>query len=684
MDDKYFVLPNFRFLHTLNDLLSQFMRKIAVTLALVAFCIAAHPQQKTIDSLIAKVSSSKDIKQKRSLWKQIHYLPGGDLALLKHGRKELERAKLSTEVQSQLSALLDICLASELLNDPPTLLDAALQGIRICQNTRSDQYLPDFLIFASFAYILERDIRHSINYSLYAAKLLAAKNDIQRTISRYSNLETGYTELKMPDSARYFARRELSLANQLKGPDKWQGLYAAYTDMGEELMNTGRTDSALFYYYRVIDVAGQHLHTHIDGYSENNIAKAYMQIGKPDSAIKYASDAYGQLSKEKRWDYLVVSADVLAKLYESRDPKKSIFYLKAQLATQDSLTANDRIKQLQLVGDKDQQREQELEAQQEKFNSRIRLYVVIGAATVLLVIGLILWRNNRRQKQINELLGEQKEEIEAQRDHLESALEKLKTTQTQLIQSEKMASLGELTAGIAHEIQNPLNFVNNFSEVSAELVDEMDEELDKGNVAEAKAISADIKQNLEKIMHHGKRADGIVKGMLEHSRTSTGQKEPTDLNTLADEYLRLAYHGLRAKDKDFNAELITRFDEKLPKINVVPQDIGRVLLNVINNAFYATQQKAKTAAPGYKPKVEISTLQQSGSAIVSVKDNGDGIPEAIKHKIMQPFFTTKPTGEGTGLGLSLSHDIVVKGHGGKIDIDTKGSEFTEFTITLPL
>ncbi len=299
-----------------------------------------------------------------------------------------------------------------------------------------------------------------------------------------------------------------------------------------------------------------------------------------------------------------------------------------------------------------------------------------------------LLHNNRvLEQKVQERTDEviqQKEEIESQRDELEKAFIELKSTQTQLIQSEKMASLGELTAGIAHEIQNPLNFVNNFSEVSAELIEEMDDEMDKGDVAEAKAISADIKQNLEKIRHHGQRADAIVKGMLQHSRVSSGQKEPTDLNALADEYLRLAYHGLRAKNKDFNAELVTHFDEKLPKISVIPQDIGRVLLNVINNAFYAAQQKAKTVAAGYKPTVEITTGQQNGSLIVSVKDNGNGIPEAIKDKIMQPFFTTKPTGEGTGLGLSLSYDIVVKGHGGKIDVKSVEGSESEFKITLPL
>jgi len=275
-------------------------------------------------------------------------------------------------------------------------------------------------------------------------------------------------------------------------------------------------------------------------------------------------------------------------------------------------------------------------------------------------------------------------EIKAAKQRAEDTLTDLRAAQKQLVQSEKMASLGELTAGIAHEIQNPLNFVNNFSEVSAELIDEMAEELDKGDIEEVKAIAGDIRDNLEKIRHHGKRADGIVKGMLQHSRTSSGQKEATDLNTLTDEYLRLSYHGLRAKDKSFNAELVTNFEKSLPKVSVVPQDIGRVILNLINNAFYATQQKQKTAGADYKPTVEVKTQVSGDHVLISVKDNGVGIPDNIKDKILQPFFTTKPTGEGTGLGLSLSYDIVVKSHGGNILINSTEGQGSEFIINLPL
>jgi two-component system NtrC family sensor kinase len=295
-----------------------------------------------------------------------------------------------------------------------------------------------------------------------------------------------------------------------------------------------------------------------------------------------------------------------------------------------------------------------------------------------------LRRINERKDELEAMVAARTAEITQQKNELQETVKELQATQAQLIQQEKLASLGELTAGIAHEIQNPLNFVNNFSEVSMELIEEMEEEMAKGDMEEANAIAADIKQNLEKIRHHGKRADGIVKGMLQHSRASSNIKEPTNLNTIADEYFRLAYHGLRAKDKSFNAELVANLDPNLPLINIVPQDVGRVLLNMFTNAFYAVHQKQKTIGGDFKPRVEVSTKVIGKEVEVIVRDNGSGIPDAIKDKIMQPFFTTKPAGEGTGLGLSLSYDIIVKAHKGHINIESKEGEGTAFIITLPL
>jgi len=341
------------------------------------------------------------------------------------------------------------------------------------------------------------------------------------------------------------------------------------------------------------------------------------------------------------------------------------------------------------------------------FNSWNNVIMLVCFFWLVIVFSRILFRRFQDLKQMvlqtsldNERLAKEKEiersqliekqnaglekQVEARTAQLKKSIDDLKTTQQQLVQSEKLASLGELTAGIAHEIQNPLNFVNNFSEVNTEMIDELEGELKLGNIDEALAIAAEIKGNEQKINHHGKRADGIVRNMLQHSRNNSGEKKPTDINALADEYMRLSYHGLRAKDKSFNSAMETHLDSTLPKLNVAPQDIGRVLLNLFNNAFYAVYQKKKHNPEGYLPQVVLTTTSTNGFLEISIKDNGNGIPDSIKDKVMQPFFTTKPTGEGTGLGLSMSYDIIVKGHGGSIDIDSKEGEYTEFILHIPI
>ena len=401
------------------------------------------------------------------------------------------------------------------------------------------------------------------------------------------------------------------------------------------------------------------------------LAHLYNSNGKYDSALYYSKAGLLLLEKVKRKESLDIAYRTLAEAYRNIGITDSAWiYFELSTVAKDSLLNSEKIKQLQNIGFDEQLRLQELEKENIEARSRFRTYTLLFSLGVFAIIAFLLYRNNKQKRKANSVL--------------EEALSNLKSTQSQLIHSEKMASLGELTAGIAHEIQNPLNFVNNFSEVSEELVTELKEELEKGDVEEAKDISDDVIENLKKINHHGQRASGIVKGMLEHSRTGDGKKDPTDLNKLADEYLRLAYHGLRAKDKSFNADFKTDFDASLPKIDVIPQDIGRVLLNLINNAFYAVDKKANENIDGYHPEVIISTKKMDETVEISVRDNGAGIPTEIKDKIFQPFFTTKSTGEGTGLGLSLSYDIVTKGHGGKLVTENISGRGTEFKVILPL
>jgi signal transduction histidine kinase len=429
------------------------------------------------------------------------------------------------------------------------------------------------------------------------------------------------------------------------------------------------------------------------------LTECYYKIGEFETALRYGLKCL-ELEKAYNLNNTLVKKRAslwLSKIYEELDDLGNAFaYLKIhQEITEESekLDELNRIADAEVKEILDRSRKEIEVLEQEQFESiqknriqRLWIISITGALLSALVILLVLFRNNKNKQKANKLLLSQKEKIQ-------DTLEKLEATQTQLIQSEKMASLGELTAGIAHEIQNPLNFVNNFSEINQELLLEVREGIASGNLEEVKDIIEDLTENEVKISEHGKRADSIVKGMLLHSRTATGEKTETDINALCDEYLRLAYHGLRAKDRNFNADFETQLDPSLPKIKVVPQDIGRVLLNLFNNAFCAASDEAlhvrqiisegqAKADSNFMAKLNVSTKLLDDKIQISISDNGPGIPEDIRDKIFQPFFTTKPTGEGTGLGLSLAYDIV-KAHGGQLKLETDENEGSTFFIILP-
>jgi len=423
----------------------------------------------------------------------------------------------------------------------------------------------------------------------------------------------------------------------------------------------------------------------------NELGQIYLKKKDFNSAIYYAS--YGLATAEKIHAVLEKrnAAGILSDIYsQTGDYKQAYYYSGLYKVLNDSLASEQDRKKLALdlieneLNNQKQQslllsKDNQLKQQQLHSEKLLKNFFIAGALAFLL-IAAIMFRNYKQKQKANNLLETQKKEIQA-------TLSELRSTQALLIQSEKMASLGELTAGIAHEIQNPLNFVNNFSDVNAELIDEVKKAMARGNVNEARDILNDVKENEQKINHHGRRADAIVKGMLQHSRTSSGQKELTDINKLADEYLRLAYQGMRAKDKTFAAEIKTDFDSSVVKINIVPQDIGRVILNLSNNAFYAINEKAERQSASDKPQVivqtkRVSSKTDSDMVEIWVKDNGNGIPPNIVDKIFQPFFTTKPTGQGTGLGLSLAYDIT-KAHGGEIKVETTEGEGSKFIVIIP-
>jgi two-component system, NtrC family, sensor kinase len=540
-------------------------------------------------------------------------------------------------------------------------------------------------LMSCYSYLAEFD--KALYYAREAVPLVQ-KYFPSRMAYPYVDVAKCFVDIHNDDSAIFYAEKSLTQYHSLtKTADDFVGLDPhAYilSTLALAYLDKGLNDSALFYFRRGMSAAvasniGVDL---IDIY--NGMSSLYTKTGNLDSATWYCKEVLA----EKMGRYyplgLLAATETLSRIYRNESKTDSALkYLEAATSLKDSLFNREKTAAAENLAFSEMEKEKELEASQLKYENRLKIFSLTGGLVATFVIALILYSHNRHRQRAYAQLMEQQSETVLQKTKAEQALSDLRSAQSQLIQSEKMASLGLLTAGIAHEIQNPLNFVNNFSEVNTELLQEMQEEIDKGNINQVKTIAQSIIGNEQKIMQHGKRADSIVKGMLHHSRASTGQKEPTDINALSDEYLRLSYHGLRAKDKLFNANLQTDFDASIGKINIIPQDIGRVLLNLYNNAFYAVSEKGKQNLEGYEPTVSVSTRKIGGKMEIRVKDNGNGIPQKVLDKIFQPFFTTKPAGQGTGLGLSMSYDII-KAHGGEIKVETKESEGSEFTIQMPL
>ncbi len=518
------------------------------------------------------------------------------------------------------------------------------------------------------------DYKKALYYYIDARKMYEARRDAEQLSYSDVCIADAYLDGNMLDSSLFFAKRGFAKDRELK--QDWS--YPALV-LGNVYAKRNQFDSALFYYRSTFKMTARN--DQVDIY--NGIATIYRTQKQTDSSRYYAKMALDTAQTIRYRKGAMRASELLSSAYEKSNPVEAIRYYKISMAIKDSLYNQEKISRVNGLVFDAQLREQELQATQVKYQNRLKMYGLLAVVGSFLSIALFLWRGNQRRKKAYALLQKQNQEIDIQKERLQQTLKELRSTQALLIQQGKMASLGELTAGISHEIQNPLNFVNNFSEVNKDLLAEMKDEISKGNFEEVKSIACSIEENEQKINHHGKRADAIVKGMLQHSRASTGQKELTDINVLADEYLRLSYHGMRAKDKLFIATIKTDFDERLNKIDIIPQDIGRVLLNLYNNAFYAVIEKRKLQPEGYETTVSVSTKKIGNKIRIIVKDNGNGIPQNIVDKIFQPFFTTKPAGQGTGLGLSLSYDII-KAHGGELTVETKEGEGSKFVIQLSL
>jgi len=557
-------------------------------------------------------------------------------------------------------------------------LELLFRGLSISREIKDKETESDCLDFMGIAYLGLGEYR--VGLYLVFQGMAINQNFPFKPMYPFllSNIGFAYEKLNMLDSARYFQEKARYIADTMK--QKMSPLYSGIlVDLGMIHTRLGNTELAKGYYREAIDIK-DHLNL---GPAQYELANLCYKLGQLDSSLYYARLGFVNCKNALEDAWVVNASRLLTKIFVDRKMIDSAFHYKSiVLSITDSLYSPQKFNSLQLLVIREQQKQNELillqrdyEQKSEKEANASRAYALSAALIVILIIAAIQFRNNRQKQKANALLNQQKDEIA-------QAMTELKSTQAQLVQSEKMASLGELTAGIAHEIQNPLNFVNNFSDVNTELIEELKSANKNGNAKGVDELADQIGENNVKVIHHGRRADSIVKGMLQHSRSGAGQKEPTDINALCDEYLRLAFHGMRARDKTFNAHTKTDFGASIGKINIIPQDIGRVLLNLLNNAFFAVHERKKRNELGYEPIIEVITHKETNWIKIEVKDNGMGISEKIMDKIFQPFFTTKPTGQGTGLGLSLSYDIV-KAMGGEIRVESKIGEGTVFAILLP-
>ncbi|HKB43701.1 MAG TPA: ATP-binding protein [Chitinophagaceae bacterium] len=620
---------------------------------------AAYTQVPGLDSVKKVLQTEKEDTNKVNTLLQLAGYYGGS-----HADTGVTYAQQALDLAEKLNFEIGILSAEGALSwslsnsgNYPLALDYAFKTLSLAKKMNRPAVPWAYsMVFYNYYYLGEYNT--TLKYTREAVQLC---DTVWEIYFGWRDLALVFHKLNEPDSAMLYAKKAYQRF-------KSTGTGNISNVLGDAYAGKGNYDSALFFYRNGIPVAQKQYNKPelIDCY--NNIAGVYKATNL-DSATWYSKKVLDEKIEKSYPLGLLKATNMLADIYQSQNkPDSALKYLREAIKLKDSLFSREKTIAIQNIAFKEQEKQKEVEAAKLQSQNRLKMYSLLGGLFIILAIAGLLFRNNRQKQKSN--------------TKIEKAYAELKSTQAQLIQGEKMASLGELTAGIAHEIQNPLNFVNNFSEVNTELIDEMQQELKAGNNNEAISISNNIKENQEKINQHGKRADVIVKGMLQHSRSSSGVKEPTDINALADEYLRLAYHGLRAKDKSFNATMKTNYDETIGSINIIPQDIGRVILNLITNAFYAVTEKKKQLNGEYEPTVSVSTKKNKDKVEIKVKDNGNGIPQKVMDKIFQPFFTTKPTGQGTGLGLSLSYDII-KAHSGELKAETREGEGAEFIILLP-
>ena len=669
-----------------------------------AMFLPAQQQDSLIQRLHREVSDSNKVKLLNQLARSYFFSnPDSCLVLC------LQAGELAKVIHFPVGEFVALNMAGEalrIMGNFPAALEVQFRAREISRKYKNKVGEAAVTNNIGLVYSELKEYRQALFY-LFVSKKLGDELDSTRRIPsverafNLSNMGHVYEGLNILDSALIIQKQAYAFSVELNQRNlqslSLRRLAKVYERGGEYELSLKHYRQALQNSFAVNDRVNQSI-------IQIGMSEIFRTLNREDSSIHYARGAFSNAQQVSQKLRLLEASNLLINIFKKRDLLDSIvLYQDIAAGLKDSLFGPEKFRQLQVLTLKEQQRQQDLIQQQERFRNTTRVTALFAILGFVLILGGVLYRNNLRKEKLNVLLESQKNEIQ-------ESLSLLKSTQAQLIQSEKMASLGELTAGIAHEIQNPLNFVNNFSEINQELLKELEGQRSrvKGERNEdlESEILKDITENEIKITHHGKRADAIVKGMLQHSQKQTGVREFTDINQLAEEYLMLAYHSYRAKDQNFTAELKLDLEPQLPLIQVIPQDIGRVLLNLYNNAFWfssdlSTGNAMKVEAlpnlssvalakeeGNYLPTVKLTTKKiedrsDNNRIEISVHDNGVGIPHHIKEKIFQPFFTTKPTGEGTGLGLSLSYDII-KAHQGEIKADSKPGEGSEFIISLPI
>lgn len=688
------------------------MRKQLLFAALAVFpfieSLAQLHGQKKLDSLLTALAGNhKEDTNRVKLLNSISfaYYAINPSAGINYGNEQLQLAKKLNWQKGIATAYNVIGVNTMEKSNYPVALDNYLKGLKIAEAIHHERLISIFI--ANIAIVYD-DLGEHDKALEYYNKALAEDEAKGRQIDvakSLANLGTMYTSMGKDSLALPYFVRAFRI---MKDSNSLESMTYEASQIGGIYSRRHQYDSALGYHLSALKIAQQVNDPYVSASAQSTAGETYYNLAKDknhSALIKYfGGNKMAALRLARNYtDSSIINFKMMGsrfqeayKLRQRSDIEEEMGDLKSALQSyklytyaKDSVENADNAKKLTQTAmqyDFDK-KEADAKAAQDKKDAdakRIKvqqylLIAVLGVAVLaVVIIASIQYRNNRNKQKANYLLQQQN-------DKIEHTLSELRSTQAQLIQSEKMASLGQLTAGIAHEIQNPLNFVNNFSELNREMIAELKDELDKAHYEEAKMIASDIDANEAKIHAHGKRADAIVKGMLQHSRSGSGIKEPTDINALCAEYFRLSYAEFRSKDSTFTVSTTTDFDQSIGLVSVIPQDTGRVLLNLYNNAFYAVNEKLtlrRNQDEQYDPIVSVKSKRSGENILITVSDNGDGIPDNIIDKVFQPFFTTKPAGKGTGLGLSLSYDIV-KAHGGKLNVITGVGKGTEFIIQLP-